>query len=200
MVRGDCIGMPLLMRGDLPVSSLLHPWRRSPILPVLALALTLAGCGASAPSTATTSSVASKLANAFPTAATLPASTTTATAAATTVLVRTDSKLGQLLTDPSGRTLYWYTKDQPGASSCTGNCLQSWPPFSAPAPLTLPPGVPGKLATITRSEGGTQVTYDDMPVYYFAKDAKPGDATGQAVGKVWFVIAPTNGPLVTPTP
>jgi predicted lipoprotein with Yx(FWY)xxD motif len=115
------------------------------------------------------------------------------------VLVRDDAKLGKLLTDPNGKTLYWYTKDKPGTSNCSGQCLAAWPAFSASGPLTLPAGVPGTLGTITRAEGGTQVTYDDFPLYYYVKDANPGDTTGQNVGKVWFVIAPTAGPLTPPS-
>ena len=34
------------------------------------------------------------------------------------------------------------------------------------------------------------VTYNHMPLYYWAKDAKPGDTTGQAVGKVWYGLKP----------
>lgn len=114
------------------------------------------------------------------------------------MLVRSDPKLGMILTDPSNRTLYWYTKDSPGKSVCTGGCLSAWPPFAATGTPTLPAGVPGTLGTITRSDGTTQVTYDDMPLYYFAKDTAPGDTTGQGVGKVWYVITPTAGPLTPP--
>jgi predicted lipoprotein with Yx(FWY)xxD motif len=131
-------------------------------------------------------------------AATSSAAAAAASAGATTVLVKTDPKLGQLLTDPSGRTLYWYTKDAPGVSNCAGGCLAAWPAFTRSGTPTLPSGVPGTLSTITRSDGSTQLAYDGMPLYYYVKDANPGDTTGQDVGKVWFVVPPTAGPLTPP--
>ena len=119
---------------------------------------------------------------------------------ASTVLARSDPKLGMLLTDPAGKTLYWYAKDTPGTSACVGACLTAWPAFTASTPLTLPSGIPGQLSAITRGDGGTQVAYNGMPLYHFAKDAQPGDATGQGVGGAWFVVPPGTGPAVTPTP
>jgi predicted lipoprotein with Yx(FWY)xxD motif/uncharacterized cupredoxin-like copper-binding protein len=111
--------------------------------------------------------------------------------AAATVFVRTDPELGPFLTDPKGMTLYLFTKDTtPGESNCYDQCAQSWPPFTASEPLTLPSGVSGELTTITRTDGTTQVAYNQIPLYYFAKDTQPGDTNGQGVGGVWFVVAP----------
>ncbi|MGI8913245.1 MAG: COG4315 family predicted lipoprotein [Chloroflexota bacterium] len=188
-----------------------------PLIPILALTLALAGCGGSVASTTVSGSVAATTAAATTTAAAptttagLVSSTTAATTAsaaltssasaaagATAVLVKTDPKLGQLLTDPTGRTLYWYTKYTAGVSNCSGGCLTAWPTFTGSGTPTLPTGVPGKLSTITRSDGSTQIAYDDMPLYHYAKDANPGDITGQNVGKVWFVVPPTAGPLTPP--
>jgi predicted lipoprotein with Yx(FWY)xxD motif len=112
--------------------------------------------------------------------------------------VSNNSKLGQILTDPQGRTLYWWTKDTSGTSNCTGNCATTWPPFSTSNPSpTLPTGVLGTLAVITRPEGTKQVTYDGMPLYYYSKDAAPGDTNGQGVGKVWWeAIKPASAVLI----
>jgi predicted lipoprotein with Yx(FWY)xxD motif len=124
----------------------------------------------------------------------------TSGASGSIVQVSNNSKLGQILTDPQGRTLYWWTKDTSGTSNCTGNCATTWPPFSTSNPSpTLPTGVLGTLAVITRPEGTKQVTYDGMPLYYYSKDAAPGDTNGQGVGKVWWVATPGEA-LVTPTP
>ena len=30
--------------------------------------------------------------------------------------------------------------------------------------------------------------YDGMPLYYWVKDKKPGDVTGDGVGSVWHVV------------
>ena len=107
------------------------------------------------------------------------------------VFVRQDPALGTILTDPKGMTLYLFTKDTtPGESSCYEKCAQSWPPYSAAEPLTLPNGVDGELTTVSRTDGTTQIAYNGIPLYYWAKDQQPGDTTGQGVGGVWFVVAP----------
>ncbi len=230
--------------------------RRQALVPVLALALTLAGCGGSVAATAATGSAtsggaattsatassataattaptttaaatsasvsptdtsATTTTSAAPTGSTSSAAsastgsgaTTSATAtssasaaaagsAATTVVVRDDPKLGKLLTDPAGRTLYWFTKDKPGVSNCSGGCLKVWPAFTATGALTLPAGVPGTLGSVKLADGSSIVTYDDMPLYYYVKDTAPGDTTGQGVGKIWYVVPPTAGPLTAP--
>ena len=51
----------------------------------------------------------------------------------------------------------------------------------------------GELGVITRDDGGLQVTYDGIPLYYWINDVVPGDATGQNVREVWFVISPDGG-------
>jgi amicyanin len=108
-----------------------------------------------------------------------------------TVATRTDPTLGTFLTDAKGMTLYLFTKDTtPGQSSCYDQCAQSWPPFTASEPLTLPSGVPGELTTVARTDGTTQVAYNQIPLYYFAKDTQPGDTNGQGLFGVWFVVAP----------
>ncbi len=85
-----------------------------------------------------------------------------------------------------------FKKDTPGQSTCTDKCAENWPPVlvgseEKPSAAT---GITGKLGTTKRADGTMQVTYNDMPLYYFAKDAVPGDATGQAVGDSWYVVKP----------
>lgn len=140
--------------------------------------------------------------SATPAAGTTPAAATTPAAGAasgSTIAVATDPKLGQILTDGQGRTLYFFAKDQPGKSNCTGNCATLWPPVPASATTpSLPSGVPGQLGTITRADGTKQLTYDGMPLYLYSKDTKPGDTTGEGFAKVWFVVHPGTS-LSTPT-
>ncbi|MEA2514207.1 MAG: hypothetical protein QOJ59_3694 [Thermomicrobiales bacterium] len=108
-----------------------------------------------------------------------------------TVFVRQDPVLGPILTDPNGMTLYLFTKDTtPGESTCYDQCATNWPPFTAEEPLGLPPTIEGELTTITRTDGTTQIAYNGIPLYYFVKDAQPGDTTGQGVGDVWYVVHP----------
>jgi predicted lipoprotein with Yx(FWY)xxD motif len=67
-----------------------------------------------------------------------------------------------------------------------------WPPFTVEAGATVVPGegVPGDLAIIERDDGTSQVTYEGMPLYFYASDAEPGDANGQGIGDVWFIASP----------
>ncbi|MBV9349706.1 MAG: hypothetical protein JO026_03065 [Patescibacteria group bacterium] len=90
-------------------------------------------------------------------------------------------------------TLYKYTKDTNNVSNCTGQCAVMWPPYTVADQSNLSnvkPDVKGSVGTITRADGTLQVTYNGMPLYFYNKDAKPGDTTGQGVGGVWFVVAP----------
>jgi len=113
----------------------------------------------------------------------------------TALKVTTDSKLGQILTDSNGWVLYYYTKDAPNATNCYGTCAKNWPPFVvALGDTKLPTGVPGTLGTIDRTDGTKIVTYNGMPLYYWVKDLKAGDTTGQNVGKVWYVVPPSDKP------
>lgn len=111
-------------------------------------------------------------------------------AAAPSVAVRSDADLGDILVDSRGMTLYLFTKDDPGTSNCYGPCAANWPPLMTDADPSGPDAVAAGLATTQRTDGGMQVTYNGMPLYYWAKDAKPGDTTGQNVGGVWFVVNP----------
>lgn len=117
-----------------------------------------------------------------------------------TVATSETPDLGTFLTDAEGMTLYLFTKDVPGTSNCSGECLANWPAFVASDPLTLPDGVPGELTQITRDDGTQQVAYNGIPLYYFAADAAPGDTNGQGVGDVWFVVAPAAAGLTIASP
>lgn len=138
----------------------------------------LAACGGS-----NTSSTAATPA---PTATPAPVlKTASATVAGTTETI---------LTDANGMTVYYYTPDKgAGKVTCTGACLQNWPPVLLGSDVTKPTGdkgVTGTLGTIASPNGGTQVTYNGWPVYTWVKDTKPGDTTGQNVGGKWFVFTP----------
>ena len=105
------------------------------------------------------------------------------------------SALGTFLVAANGMTLYKYTPDTPGVSNCTGGCATAWPPYTisadaASAALQGATGIGGQIGTITRADGTIQVTYNNIPLYFYAKDSAIGDTNGQGLGGVWFVVAP----------
>jgi predicted lipoprotein with Yx(FWY)xxD motif len=118
--------------------------------------------------------------------------------------------LGTILTS-DGMTLYLFTKDQENVTNCYDQCAVNWPPLltngGQPA---AGKGVTGQLGVIDRTDGTQQVTYNGIPLYYYIKDVKFWDVTGQGVGDVWFVVHPedtaataaamTAAPAATPAP
>ena len=91
-----------------------------------------------------------------------------------------------MLTNARGFTLYWFVPDTSTKSNCNGSCASYWPPV--PGPATAGAGVTGKLATIKRSDGSTQATYDGHPLYTYVADTAPGQAKGNGLnlsGGVW---------------
>lgn len=105
------------------------------------------------------------------------------------IQVRSTS-LGNVLTDANGRTLYFFTKDVDGGSACTDGCLDSWPVFSVESPSILANLDVADFGTISRPEGGTQVTYKGWPLYYFSGDSEVAEVNGENVGGRWFVAKP----------
>jgi len=115
----------------------------------------------------------------------------TAAQDASILKVSNNPDLGAILTDADGKTLYLFTVDTTaGESACNDQCAQNWPPLEAGDNMTLPAGVPGQLGSIDRPDGKKQVTYNDIPLYYFAQDDEAGDAYGEGVGGKWFVVHP----------
>lgn len=109
-----------------------------------------------------------------------------------TVTIGTSDDLGNFLIAPNGMTLYLFTKDEEGVSNCADTCLENWPALTLfnGDRLASGPGVEGKLGTITRDDDKVQITYNGMPLYFFAEDEASGDTNGQDRGDVWFVVEP----------
>jgi predicted lipoprotein with Yx(FWY)xxD motif len=107
------------------------------------------------------------------------------------VELRDAGTLGKILVAANGMTLYKFANDKPGVSNCKDACATRWPALTAPTgKLVGGTGVTGTLATISRSDGLTQVTYKDLPLYFYASDTAPGDTKGSGVGGVWSVVSP----------
>jgi predicted lipoprotein with Yx(FWY)xxD motif len=131
------------------------------------------------------------------------ASIAIATAAATaapraaspaTVTVR-KTKLGRILVDAQGRTLYLFEKDKNGKSACAGACAKAWPPLMTSGKPKVSGGADAKMLGTTHRASGTQVTYNGHPLYLFFEDRKAGQTNGEgstAFGAAWYVMG-TNG-------
>jgi predicted lipoprotein with Yx(FWY)xxD motif len=125
-----------------------------------------------------------------------PASTGGGPPGAATVTAAS-TKLGMVLVDGSGRTLYLFEKDQPDQSACSGACAAAWPVDHSGGTPKAGSGVKASLlGTIKRSDNTTQVTYNHHPLYYYSGDSGAGQQNGQglnAFGAAWFVVAPAGG-------
>ncbi|WP_406864477.1 SCO0930 family lipoprotein [Streptomyces sp. HUAS MG47] len=106
--------------------------------------------------------------------------------------VKEDLKVGKVLTDAQGFTLYRFDKDSatPPRATCEGECAKAWPVVT-PAGAKAPAGVDASLVgEVTRADGTKQLTVGGWPMYRYAKDTQPGDVNGQGVGGTWFASAP----------
>jgi predicted lipoprotein with Yx(FWY)xxD motif len=145
-----------------------------------AAALIIAGCGSSA----------------SPTSSAPPA----AGSGSASTLKTTTIGGATVLTNASGFTLYWFAPDTSTTSKCTGSCAAFWPPLKGPA--TAGSGVTGTLATITRSDGSVQATYDGHPLYTYKGDTAPGQAKGNGLnisGGLWHEVTASGGAAPAPS-
>ena len=147
------------------------------VIPLVALSVAACGSGGSAATAATPK---------------------TSSGASATVDV-SKSRLGSILVNSTGRTLYLFKADVGMQSACTGVCVTKWPPLLATGKSSASDGLSvSKLATITRSDGTRQITYNGHPLYLFVKDQKPGDVKGQGViafGAPWFALSPSGNQI-----
>lgn len=156
--------------------------------PLMLAAAVLAGCtsGGAATSAPATAPVAATPAPATPAAS---ASTEPSPATGGVSVNLADTALGSVLADGEGRILYVFTADAEGVSNCSGDCLANWPALLSDAVPALGSGLDAaSFALIARPDGGSQVTFHGMPLYYFVGDTAPGQTNGQGVGEKWFVV------------
>lgn len=123
------------------------------------------------------------------------ASSTTTTGGATTTtgpasgdgVHSAETDLGTILVDPDGFTLYVFTADVEGESTCYDSCANNWPAVSADTVISTDLDA-SPFGSAPRTDGSDQLTINGQPLYRFAPDSNPGDTNGQGVGGVWFVV------------
>jgi predicted lipoprotein with Yx(FWY)xxD motif len=170
-----------------------------PAIAVLALIamLVAAGCGSSNDSSSSSGGGGYGGGGESTTAATTAATTeSSGGGAAAIVSVTTVPKLGKVIVDSKGFTLYDFHKDKGGKSSCYEACEQVWPPLTTEGKPQVGEGaMASKLGTTKRKDGTLQVTYAGWPLYTYEADKKPGDANGNdftSFGAQWYALLPSG--------
>jgi predicted lipoprotein with Yx(FWY)xxD motif len=111
-----------------------------------------------------------------------------ATAAFAAAPVKTvETSKGKVVADEAkGMTLYTFKNDKMGVSNCNDDCAKNWPPFMADGKAAAS----GAYSIIDRKDGMKQWAKDGMPLYFWVKDTKSGDITGDGVKGIWDVARP----------
>ena len=115
----------------------------------------------------------------------------------------TSTKLGDVLADKQGHTLYLFERDSGTTSACTGACAVNWPPLHVRGtPLVGSGTTSSDVGKTARPDGTSQLTYNGHPLYTFVNDKKPGDTTGEglnAFGGSWFAVSPAGAKVAPPS-
>jgi predicted lipoprotein with Yx(FWY)xxD motif len=175
---------------------------------LLVFSLVLSACASAAPTATimpatvapvipnTGQSTDTSVATAMAVATAMPMATATEMPMATpmlpaTVDVSQNAALGSFLVDSLGMTLYIFTNDTPGTSTCYSTCATYWPPLLTNGMPVAGAGVTDSmLGTTKRTDGSVQVTYNGWPLYFFSKDKAAGDTMGEGVQSTWYVMNP----------
>jgi predicted lipoprotein with Yx(FWY)xxD motif len=98
-----------------------------------------------------------------------------------------ETDLGPILVNADGFTLYVFTPDTDGVSTCYDDCAASWPAVPGDTPIGSDLDA-AMFGTAPRDDGSEQLTVNGMPLYLFAGDTAAGDTNGQGANDVWFVV------------
>ena len=106
------------------------------------------------------------------------------------------SKIGRIVVESKGRTLYLFEKDKHGRSTCYGACATYWPPLITHGKPVARAGAKQRLlGTTRRSNGSRQVTYAGHPVYRYIGDTRAGQTNGEGLddfGAGWDALTPAG--------
>lgn len=93
---------------------------------------------------------------------------------------------GEVLAGENGMTLYTFKNDKKGESACYDKCATNWPPLIAASDAKAD----GAYSVVTRKDGSKQWAKNGMPLYFWIKDMKQGDTTGDGMNGMWNVAKP----------
>ena len=159
---------------------------------VAAVAFAVAGCGGSS-SSQHTSVYGASGGTAAPASASASGGASAGSRAGGAAVGLANSKLGKILVDSKGDTLYLWQADKDTTSTCNAACASAWPPLLTHGKPIAGPGLSAsKLGTTSRSDGATEVTYNGHPLYTFVGDSAPGQTTGEGnmgFGAEWDVLS-----------
>lgn len=163
------------------------------IAPVAIVALAVAGCGSSNDNSGSNSGGVYGGGE----STSKPSSAAASEGGAVAVITSASAtKVGRVLVDSKGFTVYDFHKDKGGRSSCYSACAKGWPPvLTTGKPQTGEGAMSSKLGTVERTDGTMQVTYAGHPLYTFVEDKKPGEANGNdvsAFGAEWYALRPSG--------
>ena len=103
------------------------------------------------------------------------------------------TRLGQIIVDGRGLSLYLFEKDARGRSACSGACAVYWPPLLTSGKAVAIKGAKASLlGTVRRADGSRQVSYAGHPLYFFAGDSRRGQTGGEGLqdfGAGWYALA-----------
>jgi predicted lipoprotein with Yx(FWY)xxD motif len=157
---------------------------------VAVAAITVLGaCGSSS-----TSGSSSATTNAYGSPATSgPA--TTAAAAGGALKTATNAKVGKsIVVDGAGMTVYMFQPDGTSKTSTVPAGIKAnWPAVKASGTPTAAAGLDQSKFTVNmQADGTSQLAYAGHLLYTFVGDKAAGDANGQGLGSVWFVLSPAG--------
>jgi predicted lipoprotein with Yx(FWY)xxD motif len=181
--------------------------KRSTLAMLTAAFLVVAACGTDGEEGTSETTVADTVATTT-SAVVEEETTTTAAAAEETTTPATEpmaegvhtaeTDLGSILVDAEGFTLYIFTNDTGGTSSCNEGCIENWP--AVPDDTAIGADLDASLfGTTARDDGTEQLTVNGMPLYRYVPDEAPGDVNGQGVGGVWFVVGADGNMIEGPS-
>jgi predicted lipoprotein with Yx(FWY)xxD motif len=132
-----------------------------------------------------------------------PTTTSGAATVAATLSTRTLPRVGAVVVNQQGRTLYVFAPDKATKVTCTGGCASVWPPLMVPSGQKPTVSVALKSSLVSSDpdpSGGRVITYNGWPLYLYVADPSAGSDHGQALnssGGLWYVISPSGTVIKT---